>query len=367
VVREDHTQKGLLFAGTEREVYFSVDDGVIWQSLRMNMPASSIRDLVIHNNDLVIGTHGRSIWILDDFGPLRELANLNTKTTHLFQPSDAFRVRFNMFSDTPLPPEEPTGQNPPDGALIDYYLGDNANKVSLSVLDQNGNKINWFSSDDVAEALDSTKMQHPTYWARPFKGLSTKTGQHRFVWNLRYKAPRGANRGYSIAAVQYNTASGPVGPFVAPGNYTIQLTVDGVTTEKTLKVNLDPRSEMSNEALKLQTEHSLQCYYNYETLQNIREAIDAKLTSTILSNEYKEALYKFRGRGAPNNGDVIYGSIYASELSNETVVGLQSKLIYLMNVFQSADAKPTAKAVDASNLLDKRVKEIETLWKSLND
>jgi len=363
-VREDHKQKGLLFAGTEREVYFSSNDGESWQSLRMNMPASSIRDLVIHENDLVIGTHGRSIWILDDFSSLRELSAINSNSAHLFQPSDTYRVRFNMFSDTPLPPEEPTGQNPPDGAIIDYYLNSKANNITLDVLDMQGTKINSFSSNDMEEYLDSIKMQHPTYWKRPFMALSNEKGHQRFVWNLRYKKPRGANRGYAIAAVQYDTENGPVGPFVAPGDYKIRLTVDGKVSERNLKVKLDPRSEMSDEALDLQSELSFQCYNNYEKLQIIRESIDKKLTTK--SNKNDEIL-KFRGRGAPINGDVIYGSIYQSDLADETVVGLQSKLLYLINVLQNADAKPTAKTEEAASLLNARVKDMETLWNSINN
>lgn len=361
-VREDPKQKGLLFAGTEREVYFTSNDGASWQSLRLNMPASSIRDLVIHDNDLVIGTHGRSIWILDDFSPLREINNINTNKSHLFQPSNAFRVRYNMFSDTPLPPEEPTGQNPPDGALIDYYLDSNANKVNLEIVDLKGNKVNWFSSDDVEEFIDSTSMQHPTYWIRPFKKLSTKNGHQRFVWNLRYKEPRGANRGYAIAAVQYNTESGPVGPFVAPGEYKIKLSVDGKSMEHIIKVKLDPRSEMSADALNLQTTLSLQCYNNYETLQVIRESIDKKLAD---KDDSKNELQKFRGSGEPNNGDIIYGSIYYSELKDETIVSLQSKLIYLLTVLQNADEMPTAKTQEAASMLDKRVVEMAQLWDSL--
>ena len=363
-VREDPLQKGLLFAGTEREVYFSSNDGESWQSLRMNMPASSIRDLVIHDNDLVIGTHGRSIWILDDFSPLRELTSLTTKRLHLFEPSDAYRVRFNMFSDTPLPPEEPTGQNPPDGALIDYYLGTNTNKVELKIFDQSGTTVNSFSSDDLEEVLDSTKMQHPTYWKRPFQGLSGEVGHQRFVWNLRYKEPRGANRGYAIAAVQYNTESGPAGPFVAPGEYKIQLKVNGNIAERSLTVKLDPRSELSNEALALQTDLSMLCYKNYETLQLIRESIDKMLTTK--SND-QEALLEFRGKGAPNNGDIIYESIYESDLENETIVGLQSKLLYLLNVLQNTDAKPTQSTQEASGILNKRVAEMVSVWKSIDN
>ena len=363
-VREDHKQKGLLFAGTEREVYFSSNDGKSWQSLRMNMPASSIRDLVIHENDLVIGTHGRSIWILDDFSSLRELSAINSTSSHLFQPSDTYRVRFNMFSDTPLPPEEPTGKNPPDGAIIDYYLGKEASNVTLEILDQNGIKINSYSSNDNEEILDSTKMQHPTYWKRPFMALSNEKGHQRFVWNLRYKKPRGANRAYAIAAVQYDTESGPVGPFIAPGDYVIRLTIDGKVSERNLIVKLDPRSEMSNDALNLQSELSLQCYNNYEKLQVIRESIDKKLTTKSNKNDN---ILKFRGQGAPNNGDIIYGSIYQSEVADETVVGLQSKLLYLINVLQNADANPTVKTAEASSLLNTRVKEMEILWNSINN
>jgi hypothetical protein len=282
---------------------------------------------------------------------------------HLFEPSDAYRVRFNMFSDTPLPPEEPTGQNPPDGAIIDYYLVSNANKVELKIFDQKGTEVNSFSSDDLEEVLDTTKMQHPTYWRRPFQGLSGEVGHQRYVWNLRYKEPRGANRDYAIAAVQYNTESGPVGPFVAPGAYKIQLNVNGDITERNLLVKLDPRSELSNDAITLQTDLSMQCYTNYETLQLIRESIDKILTS---KSSEQELLLKYRGQGAPNNGDIIYGSIYESALENESIVGLQSKLLFLLNVLQNTDAKPTTKTQEASNILNKRVAEMVSVWRSMD-
>ena len=361
-VREDPVQKGLLFSGTEREVYFSTDDGASWQSLRKNMPASSIRDLVIHGNDLVIGTHGRSIWILDDFSPLRDLVSLTGKREHLFPPSDAYRIRFNMFSDTPLPPEEPTGQNPPDGAVIDYYLDAKAGVVELKILDQEGRTVNSFSSEDQAEVLDSTQMQHPTYWIRPFQAISKETGHHRFVWNLRYKAPRGAKRGYAIAAVQYNTESGPVGPFVAPGTYKIQLTVDGAVTESNLTVKLDPRSQLDQEALELQTTLSMQCYRNYERLQEMREAVDQLLTA---KGSDQEVLLKFRGEGAPEDGDLLYGNSYASDLETETIVGLQSKLLFLLKVVQNSDTRPTTKTQEAANLLDQRVGEMVARWNAM--
>ena len=365
VVREDHKQEGLLFAGTEREVYFSNDDGASWKSLRLNMPASSIRDLVIHENDLVIGTHGRSIWILDDFSPLRELTKLQSQSNYLFQPSDAIRVRHNVFTDTPLPPEEPTGQNPPDGALIDYYLGKTVNKVQLNILNQKDELVASFSSDDVIEEIDSTTMRHPTYWARPEQKLSTKQGHQRFVWNLRYPPPQGAQRSYDIAAVQYDTPSGPVGPFVAPGTYKVQLIVDGVTKERSMTVKLDPRSQLSTEALNLQTQLSLLCYANYNKLQAIRESIDNKITNQNLKKKSLTALNKFKGNGQPRSISFYYGSIKASSLEDETLVGLQSKLLYLIDVLQSADAMPTTKTIEAVNVLDTRVKELLNKWESM--
>ena len=139
VVREDPKQPGLLFAGTERGVYVSADDGERWLPLRQNMPATSVRDLVIHEDDLVVGTHGRSIWILDNIAPLRELAQAaRAERAHLFGPPVATRVRWNMFSDTPFPPEEPTGANPPDGAILDYYLARPAAEVVVEILDGAG-------------------------------------------------------------------------------------------------------------------------------------------------------------------------------------------------------------------------------------
>ncbi len=159
VVREDPQRAGLLFAGTETAVYASFDDGDHWHSLRLNMPASSVRDLVIHGNDVVAGTHGRSIWILDDITPLRQYDEVAYDGGHfLFTPQTAVRVRWNMFSDTPLPPEEPAGENPPDGAVFDYFLNAPASKVSLEVMDADGTTIRRFSSDDEPEYVDSTEL-----------------------------------------------------------------------------------------------------------------------------------------------------------------------------------------------------------------
>lgn len=367
-IREDHLAKGLLFAGTEREVYFSVDDGDHWQSLRMNMPASSIRDLVIHQNDLVIGTHGRSIWILDNFGPLRELTALSDAAPHLFQPAQATRVRDNMFADTPLPPEEPTGENPPDGAIIDYYLPKKAQQVVLEIFDSQSRLVDSFRSDAILTLPDTTQLPHPTYWMKPPSKPSVEPGHHRFNWNLRYADPPGAKRSYAIAAVRGNTPDGPVGPYVAPGTYTLRLTVDGASMERPIEVRLDPRSTLTQEDLNLQTALSMSVYEAYGRLYEIREAVDMKLGGRYLRSKKKRArLRQFRGEGLPSNGDPLYGSIREASLQEENVVGLQEKLLYLLVVLQNADARPTEALQKAVRKLEKRTEEVLARWQQLSD
>lgn len=364
VVREDHQQRGLLFAGTERAVYFSADDGEHWQSLRLNMPASSIRDLVIHENDLVIGTHGRSIWILDNFAPLREMANAMTAPVHLFSPPQATRVRWNMFSDTPLPPEEPAGQNPPDGAIIDFYLTQNAKAVQLEILNDKNEIVRRFASSDKAEVIDTTAIPHPTYWIRPASRLNETRGHHRFVWELRHAPPPGSEREFAIAAVYRNTPTGPHGPFVHPGRYTVRLTVDGVAHERALDVRLDPRVSLSDADVQLQTDYSLACYNGYLRLQKIREAIEAVLQKST-NQKKREALQTLRGSGLPGNPDLLYGSITAVSGEKETMVGLQQKFLYLLNILQGVDARPTQQAIAGVKALEEMTEALAQRWKAL--
>ncbi len=355
VVREDPEQEGLLFAGTERTIYFSVDNGDHWQPLQMNMPPSSIRDLVIHENDLIVGTHGRSIWVLDDVSPLRELARLaNNRQHHLFQPTPAVRVRWNMFSDTPLPPEEPAGENPPDGAVIDYYLSSSAKEVTLEILDSDGNLVRQYRSGMEEEVVDSISLPHPTYWIRPTMYLSNSAGHHRFVWDLRYAPPKGARRQFSIAAVLRKTPSGPHGPFVLPGTYRVRLNVDGMLLEKEMVVKMDPRVQATTEDLQHQFSLSKRCYDGYHRLQEIKMAIDAQLEKDEVDDSTRAKLRALKGTRVPGDPDILYGSIYQKEGKEENIGDVQHKLLYLLNMLQSADAKPTTQLVAG----------IETLWRA---
>ncbi len=358
VVREDPMQPGLLFAGSERAVYFSVDDGEHWNELRMNMPATSIRDLVVHEDDLVIGTHGRSIWIMDNLSPLRELARVQGATTpHLFSPALATRVRWNMFSDTPLPPEEPTGDNPPDGATLDYYLPAEARDVRIDILDESGDLVRSYSSGDEPESLDPVTLPHPTYWIRPPRLPGTAPGHHRIVWDLRYAPPPGIRRSYDIAATYRNTPSDPVGPFVHPGRYTVRLSVDGREQERPIDVRLDPRVEISDRDLELNTRYSMRVYRANAEAQALRERIDRALVPA--SGSRRDRLAALRGAGDAENPNVSYGSITNVPVAEETVVSLQEKFIYLLKVFQGADARPTDQAMAGADALVARLDALE--------
>ncbi|GAC1525965.1 MAG: hypothetical protein NVS3B15_01490 [Sediminibacterium sp.] len=258
-VREDPVRKGLLFAGSENAVYVSFDDGEQWQSLRLNMPATSIRDLVIKNNDLVVGTHGRSFWILDDITALRQLnSKLSGSGVVLYKPAQAYRVRWNMNTDTPLPQEEPAGQNPPDGAIIDYYLKENATgEVTLEITDAAGKTIRKFSSSDKPYEIPDVNI--PLYWIRPQQVLSSGAGAHRFLWDLHY-TPLPASPSYPIAATFANTAPDPTSPWVLPGVYAVKLSVNGKVQTQTITVTMDPRVKTALSDLQLQHSLSIACY-----------------------------------------------------------------------------------------------------------
>jgi photosystem II stability/assembly factor-like uncharacterized protein len=296
-VREDPARKGLLFAGTERSVFVSFDDGDSWQPLRQNMPATSIRDLVIHDNDLVVGTHGRGFWILDDISPLRQLrAEVAEARAYLFAPGIAVRVRRNMNTDTPLPPEEPAGQNPPDGAILYFrLLNAAAGPVTLEILDSTRKLVRRFSSADKAEPVNAQELNIPTYWIRPPQPLPAAAGMHRFVWDLHYPPPPAQRASYPISAIYRDTPREPLGPAVMPGEYTVRLTVDGQTLEQSLTVKMDPRVKTTPAGLQQQFDLSMQLVelmkqagtgrpaMQLASLYNILQGADAAPTSQTVA------------------------------------------------------------------------------------
>ncbi|MGH7604699.1 MAG: WD40/YVTN/BNR-like repeat-containing protein, partial [Gemmatimonadaceae bacterium] len=264
-IREDPKVKGLLYGSTDTQVWVSYDDGDHWQSLRINMPAISVRDLQLKDDaaclcsDLIAATHGRGFWILDDVTPLRARATAgNTpSSSYLVKPATAVRVRFAENDPTPWPPEVPAGENPPAGAVIDYFLRANAGKVDLQIVDAGGKIIRSYSSTDTISGPDpalqsaeyneicqrNTSAPHcdvPLYWAAPNAALSSRAGMHRFIWDMRYDPIQGTSPS-ETGAVPHRTYLVPNTPWAAPGSYTVRLVADGKTYTQPLELVLDPR------------------------------------------------------------------------------------------------------------------------------
>jgi photosystem II stability/assembly factor-like uncharacterized protein len=355
-VREDPERKGLLFAGTERAVFVSFNDGDEWQPLRLNMPATSIRDLVIHDDDVVVGTHGRSFWILDNVTPLRQFdPSIAEAKMRLFRPQVAYRVRWNLNRDTPLPPEEPAGQNPPDGAIIDYYLKQAASgPVTLEFLDNKGNLVRRFSSTDTPEPIDEKSLTIPAHWIRPHRVLSAAAGPHRFVWDLPYPPAEGGRHTYPISAVYQNTPSEPRGPWVHPGHYVVRLTAGGTTTEQPLTVKMDPRVKTTAQGLAQQFELSMQCYTGmrqaHEKLTQIRKLRTQlkELQGKSADKGLTDALAALDRKAAALEGTPLRRGERPPEGPRESsLAGVSRELQQLLSVLQGADAAPTTQAVAA--------------------
>jgi hypothetical protein len=206
-----------------------------------------MRDLVIHNQDLIVATHGRSFWVLDDIGPLRDAVG---SSVTLLRPSPAVRARRSTGTDTPIPPDEPSGRNPPDGAVIDYYLPQAAKgAVTIEMLDSNGAVVRRVSSADSVgfSAEEREKELIPQYWIRQPKALAATPGMHRFIWDLHCTAPRAVRRGFPISAVPEDTPQEPSGPRVVPGVYRVRLEVGGRKWEQPLNVMPDPRVNITQQ------------------------------------------------------------------------------------------------------------------------
>ena len=253
-IREDPQSKGLLFAGTEFGVYVSFDDGDHWQSLQLNLPVSSVRDLTIHGDDLVIATHGRSFWILDNIMPLRQVLEARRASVPwLYRPATAVRIDNDFFTGTPLPPEEPTAENPPNGAMIDYFLQSPASAVRLEVFDAQQNLVRKFSSDDRSTPKHPPLPVAERWFPKP-EVLEKTAGMHRFVWNLTWGSSGGPS---ADEDAEYRN---PSGPKAVPGIYQVRLTVDGKMQNQSLKVIMDPRSPATSEVLAQQLQMGRQIF-----------------------------------------------------------------------------------------------------------
>ena len=307
VVREDPKRKGLLYAGTDTGVFISWDDGDHWQSFSLNLPPTPITDLTVRGNDLAISTFGRSLWILDDVTPLREI---NSKATaaqvFLFPPAGGMRVRWDNYEDTPWPRETPAGQNPPDGAIINYYLKSVPTKpLSLTIYDDKGAELASYSSE--AKPVNLPPANAPEYWFAPPTALTKSVGVNRFVWDLRYPSPPTLPYGYFGQLLEYTEYTladhavpgqtprvQPQGPLVVPGKYTVELRAGDQTVRQTMTLELDPRVHASQSDLveqrdlALQVSRGMQATYDaYHQAEDLRAAIAERQKSIAAGERQK--------------------------------------------------------------------------------
>jgi photosystem II stability/assembly factor-like uncharacterized protein len=355
VIRADTNRPGMLFAGTESSVYFSLDDGDHWQSLMLNLPATSYRDMVVKDSDLVVGTYGRGFWILDDISPLRQIARTTlSEPAHLFKPAVATRVRRNVNGDTPFPPEVPHADNPPAGAIIYYYLGSKpSGEITLEVRDARGKVVRHMSSAPVAASTDPAPPI-PDFWVEKPSPLPTAQGLNRMSWNLRLDSPAVFSRSYEINANPGQTPQSPEGPLALPGVYTLALTVDGRAFTQQLTVKNDPRSPASAAALREQHDFQMSLYKctqeawdSYHKVAGIRSSIASLLkanppaevaTAAKALDEKLAAVGGSTGFGRRFGGGGFPGASGAPR--QPTFAALNGQAVRHLNTLDSGDMAP---------------------------
>jgi photosystem II stability/assembly factor-like uncharacterized protein len=354
-VREDTQRRGLLFAATERSVYVSADDGDHWASLQINLPRTSMRDLWIHDNDLIVGTHGRSIWILDNISILRKLGCCQPpREVTLVQPPAAYRVEQSTWTDTPIPPDEPLGRNPPAGAIIDYVLPANIKgQVALEILDGSKQRVTRFTSNDPLEPTKEELEREliPHYWIAEPASLPGTPGAHRWIWNLHYPSPATTTRGYPISAVPHATTREPLGPLALPGQYIVRLTAGGRTVEMPLVIEPDPRVKVPSSALDEQFQ-----------LASRLSAVLSESSRTVLTAQSERA--QIQSLADVKNPAIAGFSQRLGDLV-EPLAEAQSNVDTLYKQVVKGDAAPTAALRAASDSEAAKLAPLSARWKQL--
>jgi photosystem II stability/assembly factor-like uncharacterized protein len=374
VVRADTKKAGLLFAGTESGAYVSFDDGDHWQSLMLNLPTTSYRDVAIHDNDLIIGTYGRGIWVLDDFTVLRQLTpQIAAEPAHLFKAADATRVRRNVNADTPFPPEVPHALNPPDGAIIYYFLSAKPSRdITLDVLDASGSVVRHMSSAPITPVREAARPPEPNFWLSTPAPLSTNLGTNRVNWDLRYDAPPAFTHSYEINANPGLTPPSPEGLMAPPGAYTLKLTVDGRSYTQTVAVHNDPRSTASatdvraQYALLTKLDQSLRTSWDaYHQVTAFRATVNA-IASANAPAEVAAAITAINAKidSVAGNPDGR-GGFRRGRDAAPTFVSVSGELVGQLNAQDNGDMAPTASMLAAYTSACVDLKSAVTAWRTL--
>ena len=372
-IREDPKRKGLLYAGSETQVYISFDDGEHWQSLRLNMPASSVRDLEVKGDDLIAATHGRGFLILDDVTPLRQIATeMAREVAHLYAPEIALRIRNDMNPPTPWPADFPATSNPPDGAVIDYYLGPNTSGViSLEIIDNKGLTIARFNSNDPVPAADP-RYPDPSIWARPPLVLSSAPGHHRFLWDLQYpQVPGMSTSPDDDLATPHNTPQVSTAPWVLPGDYTVRLIADGKTLSAPLKVQMDPRVKTPMQDLEQQFTIAKQMYDDLmkataalHEISLLREQLKARSGQPPVGQAAPTIDSRLDAIAGPERGGRGFGRGPAGP---PTLGSVRMQIARLEHSIENADEAPTGAQSEAFQIAEKPLAELIERWRKLKE
>lgn len=356
VIREDPVRRGLLYAGTETGMFVSFNDGAEWQPLQLNMPTVPVRDIKVHDADLVVATHGRAFWILDDVTPLRQASQeIENSRAFLFKPETAWRVRPGSDEGTPLPAEVPAGENPPDGAILDYYLKSAPQEpVALEIFDGNGKLVRRYSSADKFPPINPKLLDIPASWVHPPEALSAAPGMHRFVWDLHYPSA-GGGRGRGGMAAMFGFGSGP---WVVPGDYTVKLEVDGETAEQPLTVKMDPRIKISQEDLQKQLDVAQQVLAKTAEVnaalrqaEEVEQKLEALTPKAASRRDLAQKIDAIRQETAkvlgPRAANPLTASAGPAETDRTTLRYVAGALGQLERAIESADAAPSTDASSA--------------------
>jgi photosystem II stability/assembly factor-like uncharacterized protein len=362
-IRQDTQKKGLLFAGTELGTYVSFDDGDHWQPLQLNLPVTSIRDITIHGDDLIVATFGRSFWILDNITPLRQInPQVQTASTQLFQPAITIRVDNDVFLGSPLPPEEPTAKNPPDGAMIDYYLKSPAKEVKLEIFDSGNKLVRRFSSGQKPEEKRAPLPIAERWLSKPAV-MENAAGMHRFVWDLRWSSSG------TDESEEDEGFGAPRGPKASPGIYTAKLTVDGQTFIQDLKVTMDPRSQATKAELDAQQRLGLEIFG--EARRSRRALAEIGVVKkhlgdlkTQLSGKHPELLAQV------TNLETAIANIEKGSSTPTASMGLETAstgLASALRVVESSDRTVPSQAIELYQQSDEAAKAGIAEWTKLKD